>query len=172
MSGAPVVASGKVLGVVSASDLIDFAASLPSVPTERPDDDEDELTDSSERADTPLTEEEPPQAFFSEMWDDAGADVVARMNAVEGPEWDVLEEHTVDEAMTRHVFAVSSETPVEVAADQMRAAGVHRALVIDKDALVGIVTTKDIADAVADHRLTADRSPVSPKKQPDQHMER
>lgn len=126
VSGAPVVASGKVLGVVSASDLIDFAASLPGVPTERPDDAEDELTDSSERVETPLTEEAPPQAPFSEMWDDAGADVVARMNAVESPEWDVLEEHTVDEAMTRNVFAVSSETPVEVAAEQMRAAGRSR----------------------------------------------
>jgi CBS domain-containing protein len=172
VSGAPVVASGKVLGVVSASDLIDFAASLPGVPTDRTDEEEAEPTDSSERGDAATTEEEPPQAFFSEMWEDAGADVVARMNAVDSPEWDVLEEHTVDEAMTRNVFAVSSETSVELAADKMRAAGVHRALVIDEDALVGIVTTKDIADAVADHRLTTNSSAVSAKKQRDQRLER
>ena len=62
-------------------------------------------------------------------------------------------------------------TPVELAADKMRTAGVHRALVIDEDALIGIVTTTDIADAVADHRLTADRSPGSTQK-PDQRLER
>lgn len=61
-------------------------------------------------------------------------------------------------AMTRDAFTVSSETPVALAADQMRAARGYRALVIDKDTLVGIVTTTDIAANVSDHRLTADRS--------------
>jgi CBS domain-containing protein len=171
VSGAPVVASGKVLGVVSASDLIDFAASLPGVPTEHPANEESEPMDSSERAEAPSTEEEPVQAFFTEMWDDAGADVVERMNAPDSPEWDVLSEHTVDEAMTRNVFALSSDTPVELAADQMRTAAVHRALVVDDGALVGIVTTTDIANAVADHRLAAER-PVAAKKPFDQRLER
>ena len=35
ISGAPVVAGDEVIGVISASDLLQFAASLPGVPTER-----------------------------------------------------------------------------------------------------------------------------------------
>lgn len=173
VSGAPVVGGGKVLGVISATDLMDFAASLPGVPTERLDDEAtEEPTDSSERGVAPVTEEEPAQAFFTGMWDDAGADVVERMNATDSPEWDALGEHTVDEAMTRSVFSLPSETPVDLAADQMRTAGVHRALVVDGGTIVGIVTTKDIADAVADHRLTSDRPATSAKKPLDDRLER
>ena len=156
VSGAPVVASGKVVGVVSATDLMEFAASLPGVPVARletePVDEpwirsEDEIVD----------DEEAPMAFFAETWEDAGADVSERMRQVDGPEWNALEEHTVAEAMTRELFALAPGTAVELAADRMRSAGVHRVLVMQGEVLVGIVTTKDIADAVADHRLTAHR---------------
>ena len=33
ISGAPVIAGGEVIGVVSATDLLQFAAALPGVPT-------------------------------------------------------------------------------------------------------------------------------------------
>ena len=36
VSGAPVVASGKVVGVLSGTDLLEFAAALPGVPSQRP----------------------------------------------------------------------------------------------------------------------------------------
>ncbi|MGQ0643741.1 MAG: CBS domain-containing protein [Gemmatimonadaceae bacterium] len=164
MSGAPVVASGKVAGVISATDLMDFAASLPGVPTERPDLEE---TDSWERSDAELDAEDPSVTFFAENWENAGADVTARMSEVDGPEWNALEEHTVAEAMTRDLFCLGPETPVELAADKMRSAGVHRVLVMQEDVLIGIVTTKDIADAVADHKLTTNRYVFPPKNQPD-----
>jgi CBS domain-containing protein len=37
-SGAPVVAGGRVLGVISSTDILDYAANTPGVPTEREND--------------------------------------------------------------------------------------------------------------------------------------
>ena len=156
VSGAPVAASGNVLGVVSGTDLMEFAASLPGVPSRR-----DETPDTPEpwirSEDEIVDDEEAPMAYFADSWEDAGADVAERMKAIDGPEWNALEEHTVAEAMTRDLFALAPGTAVEMAADRMRMAGVHRVLVMQGDMLVGIVTTKDIADAVADHKLTTHR---------------
>src|SRR5450759_2014620 len=45
-------------------------------------------------------EDEPTAEFFTEQWDDAGADVSDRMSALASPEWDLLEEHEVEEIMT------------------------------------------------------------------------
>lgn len=75
VSGAPVVAGSKVVGVVSTSDIIEFVADEPGVPTDRP-----RMVEPSE-------------------W--PGADVEARIEATEGPEWNFLEEHTVSEVMTQ-----------------------------------------------------------------------
>jgi CBS domain-containing protein len=163
LSGAPVVASGRVLGVVSATDMLDFAAALPGVPTERSDSaNPDDGDDTALEPDEDEKEDEAAVAFFVDMWDNAGADVVERMNSVEGPEWDVLQEHTVSEAMTRDLFKLGPDTPVDLAADQMRKSSVHRVLVMQEDELLGIVSTKDIADAVADHKLTTNRYVFSP----------
>lgn len=159
LSGAPVVISGKVVGVVSATDLMDFVASLPGVPTARPEA-ENEIEETPRIA---PDEDVPDQAYFVEQWDDAGADVVERMNETAGPEWNVLEEHTVQEAMTQSVVSLAPDTPVELAADKMRETGVHRLLVMQDSQLLGIVSTKDIADAVADHKLTSQRYVFGPK---------
>jgi CBS domain-containing protein len=152
VSGAPVVASGKVVGVISATDLMEFAASLPDVAAERPESDtEDEWT----RVDEEVPDDDVSMAYFAEGWDDAGAEGSERMSDVSG--WNALEDHTVGEAMTRSLFALGPDTAVELAADRMRTAGVHRVLVMQDEALLGIVTTKDISDTVADHKLTAHR---------------
>lgn len=151
ISGAPVVSNGKVVGVISLTDLAEFAASAPGVPTERPD-----LAEWGEWDETrdPPEGDESPSAFFAELWDDAGADVTERLEETKGPEWNALEEHTVGEAMTRRVQSLTPDTPVDEAASFMRDAGIHRVLVMSGDALLGVVTTKDISDAVADHKLT------------------
>lgn len=156
ISGAPVLRGQDVVGVISLTDLADFAASTPGVPTERPEMVEwgewgdDESRDGSEG-------DEPPAAFFSALWDDAGAEVTERMAGPEAPEWSALEDHTVGEAMTRRLHSLSAATPVEFAARYMRGAGIHRVLVMDRQGLAGIVTTKDIADAVADRRFVTQR---------------
>jgi CBS domain-containing protein len=139
---------------------MEFTASLPGVPAERS---ESAAEDDWARVDEEVPDEDVPIAYFADKWDDAGADVSERMSTVSGPEWNALEEHTVAEAMTRSLFSLSPDTPVELAADRMRGIGVHRVLVMQDDALLGIVTTKDISDAVADHKLTAHRYVFSPK---------
>jgi CBS domain-containing protein len=70
------------------------------------------------------------------------------------PDANALEEHTVSEVMNRTVCSLPPDTLVDKAADVMRAADVHRVLVMDGESLIGLVTTRDIADAVADHQLT------------------
>jgi len=80
ISGAPVIEGAVVVGVVSATDLLQLAASLPGVPTER-DPGTDILEDASGNdIDTDRLSSEnrddPSALFFTDLWDDAGATVV------------------------------------------------------------------------------------------------
>ena len=156
ISGAPVVVRDRVVGVVSTTDLLDFAAELPAVPAEPAD--ALELGDSE-----PAAEWEDgagvPSAFFSELWSDAGAALEARCQQAASAEWDPLVEHTVAEVMTRRVCSLPPSATVEAAVEYMARAGVHRVLVMDGARLVGIVSTHDIVRAVAARRL-ADRTAV------------
>lgn len=155
VSGAPVLAGERVVGVVSTADLIGFAASEPGVPREREDTEDTVWRDWS---DLPLPdrsdeENEPSGEFFTDLWEDAGADVAERMESVNGPEWNTLEEHEVREVMTRRLWALRPEDSVEQAAELMSRAGIHRVLVVEDEKLVGIVTVTDIARAVAERKL-------------------
>ena len=152
ISGAPVLSNNNVVGVVSLTDLAELASSAPGVPTERP------VMAEWGEWDEPLDQpegEEPPSSYFARLWDDSGAEVAERMAETGGPEWDTLQELTVGEAMSRNVKALAPETPVELAAQFMRNASIHRVLVMEDHKLLGVVSTKDISDAVADHKLTA-----------------
>lgn len=157
VSGAPVVSNGKLVGVVSATDLMTFTSALPGVPTEREQGEGggDVWPEASVEQDVEQ-ENEPSAAFFSELWDDSGAEVPERVAAVEGPEWNMLEEHDVSEVMTRPPLAsLAPEADAELAADLMKQRRIHRVLVVaDDGTLVGIVSALDIAKAAADHRLT------------------
>lgn len=152
ISGAPVREGGRVVGVISNTDLLAFASELPRAPTQTPavtDDADLSLMDEQDAID-----DAPSATFFVDMWDDVGADAAARIAQSNGPEWDVLDDHVVEEAMTRlPLVSIPSVTTLSVAADFMRQHDVHRLLVMDNDQLVGIVTATDIADAVADHKL-------------------
>lgn len=152
ISGAPVLSNQRVVGVVSLTDLAELASSAPGVPTERPA--QSEWGEWDEPVDVPEGEE-PPSAYFERLWDDGGAEVAARMAETGGPEWDALGELTVGEAMSRDIQALPPGTSVEHAAQFMRHAGIHRVLVIDGEQLLGVVSTKDITNAVADHKLTS-----------------
>lgn len=150
VSGAPVVEGRKVVGVLSATDVLDFVATNPPVP--RPRADRRELGEWSE---LPASEPEDsaPGAYFADLWDDAEAETSQRFADSEGPEWDVFAEHTVQEVMTRAVFSLPSSHTITAAAEYMKTAGVHRVLVVDQGELVGIITSSDIARAVADHKM-------------------
>jgi len=155
VSGAPVVSGGKLAGVVTGGDLMTFASALPGVPTER------ELADASNAYDNEISverdaedETEPAAAYFAELWADAGLDASERASTVSTPEWNFLEEHDVSEVMTRApLTTLPPDADVDTAASLMKKRKVHRVLVCEGDALVGIVTTMDITKAAADHRL-------------------
>ena len=152
ISGAPVISHQRVVGVVSLTDLAELASSAPGVPTERPE--QAEWGEWDEPVEVPEGEE-PASAYFDRLWDDAGAEVAERMTETRGPEWDALAEFTVGDAMTRDIRSLPPETFVTHAAQFMRNAGIHRVLVISGEDLLGVVSTKDITDAVADHKLTS-----------------
>jgi predicted transcriptional regulator len=156
VSGAPVVSGDDLIGVVSGTDLMSFAAALSGVPTEN--DTTEEWGEWSEASigDDVEAGNEPASAFFSDLWDDAGAEVTGRISSTSTPEWNVLEEHDVSELMTRTPLAtLGADATAEAAAELMRTKGIHRVLVTDGAKLVGIVSALDIATAAADGRFTS-----------------
>jgi CBS domain-containing protein len=153
IGGVPVVAGASVLGVVSATDLLEFDADAPGSPVERPEavegpgESPDALAEGVEGGD------EAAAAYFTDFWEDAGADVVERFGRTEGPEWNVLDEHVASEVMSEVVFSLPPDTGVAEAARRMLEADVHRALVVEDGRLVGVLTSLDILGAVAEHGL-------------------
>ena len=148
VSGAPVVAGDHVVGTLSANDILMFVASTPGVPTERRQDDLYDDVSEYERDDGA-----PPGAYFTDFWDDAGAEVSERLDWVEGPEWDMLDEHVVAEAMSTAVVLLPPTASARDAATEMQRSGAHRVLVGNGGRLLGIVTTMDITRAVAQETL-------------------
>jgi CBS domain-containing protein len=153
VSGAPVVANHRVVGVVSATDLLTFAATAPALPDEgRLDAALEELAPDNARGE----DYEPALNWFVDMRVDEEFNVAERMDEMGARRaaLDRFADHTVSEVMNDSICWLPSSTRVDEAADFMRTSGIHRVLVMDDGVLVGIVSMKDIADAVADHRLT------------------
>jgi CBS-domain-containing membrane protein len=93
-------------------------------------------------------------AFFTDLWDDAGADVVERQANITTPEWNALEEHDVSEVMTRAPLrTLGPDADVRFAAALMSNERIHRVLVTNGHHLVGVVSSLDITKAVAEHKL-------------------
>lgn len=111
VSGAPVVDGGKVVGIVSATDVLDLLA---------------DLNDTT------------PSLTFR------------RRKGRTTP----LEDVTVDEVMTRKVHSLPPDCLVDEAAVLMGEKQIHRVLVMQGDVLLGIVSTSDVAKAVAEHKIT------------------
>lgn len=107
ISGLPVLSGGKVVGVFTSTDLLDFLAEY----------DETKASAGHRLARTPL------------------------------------DEVMVSEVMTRMVHSLPPDCSVEEAAAFMREAQIHRVLVMKGNDLLGIVSTTDVARAVAEHRI-------------------
>lgn len=153
VSGAPVLAGGSIVGVVTGNDLMMLASSLSGVPTQR--DLDEEFGDNRPTAREAERERECTGAFFADLWDDAGVDAAERMQYAESPEWNALEEHDVSEVMTRTPLAtLGPDAEVSTAAALMSERGIHRILVTENDHLVGIVSALDIATAAGHQQLT------------------
>jgi CBS domain-containing protein len=154
ISGAPVLEGGRIVGVFSAMDAIEFLATTPGVPDIAATQSEGETEDLRVAVDA---DADAPAAYFVDFWSDAGADVDERFRDVGAAAWDLLAEHTVGEAMSRRVAALTPGASVRAAADIMQRARVHRVLVMDGTKLAGIVSALDIANAVARRRLEPTR---------------
>lgn len=150
ISGLPVMSGSEVVGVVSATDLLDFAAETPGAPRQR-----EEPLEAGLWPEVEIWEdgEEPPAVYFADFWEDAGAGLADRFAETDSPEWDVLEDHRVGEIMTTTLCALSPEATVRDAARYMLRAGVHRILVLDAERLVGVISTTDVMKAVAEYGL-------------------
>jgi len=150
VSGAPVLSGGKPVGVVSATDLLAFAADEEPPP--------EEIRRQTGWGDWPETLEwqegdDPASAYFLDFWDDAGADAFVRSAETDSAEWDSLDEHTVDEVMSRDPLCLSPDATVKEAASRMLQGDLHRALVLEGERLLGIVTSEDIVRALAENGL-------------------
>jgi CBS domain-containing protein len=145
ISGVPVLEGQTVVGVVSATDILEFASSTPAVPGTQP-----EAMNWGEWESAPEEGEgeEPASSHFVELWDDAGAATDERFRETRGPEWDLLAEHTVSEIMSRRIHALPPDALVTEAAAEMLRTGTHRILVMQEDRLLGVVSTTDIMRAM------------------------
>ena len=148
ISGAPVVRNGRLAGIVSASDLLLFSS------VANPAGLREEAEEGSGGAMVVEWEgaEEAPAAYYARAG--AASESTPRTADDGRGTRDPLAEHTVAEVMTRAVLTLPPSALVRHAADYMRRAGVHRILVVDHGELAGLVSTMDIARAVAEGRLT------------------
>ena len=155
VSGAPVTSNGRVVGVVTLTDIMDFEAHDAGAPTLRPDNTGPLEEDTSEEGELP-EEQEPDSSWFVDFWQDAGAEVTTRFET-ESPEWNTLDDHTVEEVMTRVICAVKPDANVQEAASLMEERSIHRVLVMEGEELRGVLSAWDIVRAVA-HGTLSDRS--------------
>ncbi len=146
VSGAPVVTGGVVVGVISMTDIFQFREDAPDV-TLRP----GGVLDDSEGA--PRRRAGSPSEYFADSAEPAEIDALLWMKTTRERDWDLLDEYTVADVMTRDVMSRASDSSVEEVAKFMLDRGIHRVLVIDDGELKGIVTTTDIVRAVADGML-------------------
>ncbi len=143
VSGAPVVAGGVVVGVISMTDIFQFQEDAPEI-TLQPGAAADEGNGTPARKETPTTE------YFAETQDPGEIEAFEWLKTKRDQDWSLLDEYTVADVMTRDVMSQSSDTTVQEAARYMLDRQIHRVLVVDQGKVKGIVTTTDIVRAVAD----------------------
>lgn len=159
IGGAPVMDGPRIAGVVSGADLLQFAASLPILGDARG----LELLERADRDDEGGERDAPAAALFDADLDDEALELDAQFDQAGVSGRDALDAHTVAEIMTPRAITIGADETVVAAADAMRREGVHRLLVLDGTTLAGIITTTDLARAVADRRLIA-RTFVFPRR--------
>lgn len=157
LSGAPVVTGNRVVGVISTSDIMSFIVTAP-VP-ESAEAGETVREAWEKPAQDPDEEEEIERAVSDDVFDEwiQGADGILDDASPDGKA--LLDQHTVEEAMTQNVFSVAPDSSVRAAAKLMRKHGIHRVVVMQGRKLAGIVSALDITRAVCDKGI-ADQSGI------------
>ncbi len=155
ISGAPVSNAGKLVGVISSSDLLAFAAARPeSTRVPDPESAFDQLSGIDPDGDLDMADDTlSDSAFFTDLLSDSDTDVDMRFAGMLDRDIDALDEYTVADAMTTAVQTISPDEDATAAARLMGKTGVHRLLVVDHDRIAGIISTSDLTRAVAERRL-------------------
>ena len=151
LSGAPVVCGTRVVGVITAGDILGFqAAQGDGRRRESPDDDEPD-----EGADLWSLALDAERAF---PWDDWSEDDVALVERLaDRPlDDDALLGQTVSDAMTHNVLSLPAATPLRVGAAFIARHRIHRVLVERDGEIVGLVSTSDLARVVAERGVAGD----------------
>ena len=142
ITGVPVLSADRVVGVISASDIVEFAG-RNETELENGQESWDDIDDEMERE---LEAEMSPQ-------DLEAAEIVDQIEDSSKDDVEMFTEFTAGDLMTRKLCSLPSATPLDKAAREMVRKGVHRLLVMDEDRLVGIATSMDFLRAVAQGHL-------------------
>ncbi|HYD54260.1 MAG TPA: CBS domain-containing protein [Gemmatimonadaceae bacterium] len=147
VSGAPVVRGSRVIGIITAGDILGFQASHSEAARQAGGEDSDEIEWDAE-ADTDV-------GFPWAEWEDGGVALVEKL--AEHPlDEDALATHTVDDAMTREVLALPAATPLRAGAAFIARHRIHRVLVERDGEIVGVVSTSDLARVVAERGISGE----------------
>ena len=138
LSGAPAVSGNKVVGVVSITDLLAFIVNAPQEQLASEDESVAEAWEDSPSYDGEL--EDAMQYPVSDAIVDESTPYTSSL----------LDQHTVEEAMTAHVISVKPDASLKTAATLMRNCNVHRLIVMEGKHLKGILSALDIAKAVSE----------------------
>lgn len=143
IGGAPVCRGEKVVGVISIGDIVDFTTTAPDETVE------DAGGVPADQGDAAEQEDAAAASYYMDLSDD-DADVDDRMSEPAFVERRLLDEHVVEEAMSRDPIGVSPNDSVVDAADVMQRRGIHRVLVLEGGKLEGIVSTMDVMRALSE----------------------
>lgn len=152
IGSAPVVTGRKVVGVVSAIDLLTLAGTSRGQSRAAGEaGDEDHWANESDLS--PLEQEELPAGSFTGVWDLPEESLGSDWSSIADEGRETLYRSTVADVMSHDVLWLPPETGIAAAADFMRAKRVHRVLVMTSGELEGIVTSMDIVEAVAKQQI-------------------
>ncbi|HWP03331.1 MAG TPA: CBS domain-containing protein [Gemmatimonadaceae bacterium] len=155
IGGAPVAERGKIVGVLSARDVLEFeAAAADELALGVEADDAGALGEDAVSESVVEWEEsdEPPATFFTGVREMTDLDIDAAVEDYVARSDDLMN-RSIAEVMSRTVCTVPADMEVSAAAQRMLSAGVQRALVTEDGKLTGILTTTDILRAVAERRI-------------------
>jgi CBS domain-containing protein len=161
VSGLPVVSGSKLVGVISATDLLHFDADRPTSARGHEEAGASDWTLGEDMGletrglEAAADEDDPDAAYFTDLGDEGASDLYERFGLSRegnGGRHD-LDDVRVGEIMTREVLTLPPETEAGEAARRMLRADVHRVLVVEGEKLLGVVSTTDMMKAVAQHGL-------------------
>ena len=127
ISGVPVLEHGEVVGIVSRSDIV--------------------RTLSLDRSLAGLVSD-----FYRQIADVSGEPAASEWKRAQGLE-EHLAQRRVRDAMTPELITVSPDTPIQDVARLMLDRHVHRLLVTEGKRLLGLISSSDLVQVIADGRL-------------------